>query len=81
MGDVISGVDVRKACKMVMESEVVLSTTYKTRIKNFRIFDHEEIGLKKLLNVFLIVYDIVRMCGPNSPPFSALPGIRQAPFC
>ena len=32
--------DVRKACKMVMESEIVLNTTYKTCIKNFRIFDH-----------------------------------------
>ena len=35
-------VDVRKACKMVMVSEIVLNTTYKTRIKNFRLFDHEK---------------------------------------
>ena len=28
----------------------------------------------------LPIYDTVRMCGPEEPPFSALPGIRYAPF-
>ena len=35
-------VDVRKACKIVMKSEIVSNTTYKTHIKNFRIFDNEK---------------------------------------
>ena len=35
-------VDVRKACKMVMESEIVQNTTYKMIIKNFHIFDREK---------------------------------------
>ena len=35
-------VDVRKACKTVMKSEIVLNTNYKTHIKNVRIFDHEK---------------------------------------
>ena len=34
-------VDVRKACKIVMKSEIVSNTTYNTHIKNVRIFDHE----------------------------------------
>ena len=33
-------VDVRKARKIVMKSEIVLNTTYKTDIKNLRICDH-----------------------------------------
>ena len=32
-------VDVRKARKIVMKSEIVLNTTNKTHIKNVRIFD------------------------------------------
>ena len=47
-------VDVRKARKMVMKSKIVLSMTYKTHIKNVRIFDHVKNGLKKLLNICLI---------------------------
>ena len=35
-------VDVRKARKIVMKSDIVINTTYKTHIKNFRIFDHEK---------------------------------------
>ena len=38
---------VGKARKVVMKSEIVLNTTYKTHIKNARIFDHEKNGLKK----------------------------------
>ena len=34
--------DVRKARKMVMKSKIVLNITYKTHIKNVRIFDHEK---------------------------------------
>ena len=41
-------VDVRKARKIVMKSEIVLNTTYKTHIKHVRIFDHEKIA--KLLS-------------------------------
>ena len=36
-------VDVRKARQIVMKSEIVLNTTYKTHIKNVRIVDHENI--------------------------------------
>ena len=36
-------VGVRKSHKIVMESEIVLNMTYKTHIKNVRIFDHEKI--------------------------------------
>ena len=36
-------VDVREARKIVTKSEIVLNTTYKTHIKNVRIFDHEKI--------------------------------------
>ena len=35
-------VDVRKARIIVMKNEIVLNTTYKTHIKNVRIFDHEK---------------------------------------
>ena len=35
-------VDVRKALKIVMKSEIVLNTTFKTHIKNMRIFDNEK---------------------------------------
>ena len=35
-------VDARKACKIVMKSEIVLNTTYKTHIEKVRIFDHEK---------------------------------------
>ena len=35
-------VDVRKARKIVMKSEIVSNTTFKTHIKNVRIFDHEK---------------------------------------
>ena len=35
-------VDVRKARKIVMKSEIVLNTTNKTHIKNVCIFDHEK---------------------------------------
>ena len=35
-------VDVRKARKIVMKSDIVLDTTYKTHIINVRIFDHEK---------------------------------------
>ena len=35
-------VDVRKARKIVMKSKIVSNTTYKTHIKNVRIFDHEK---------------------------------------
>ena len=35
-------VDVRKARKIVMKSEIVLNTTYKTHIKNVHIFDDEK---------------------------------------
>ena len=35
-------VDVRKAREIVMKSDIVLSTTYKTHIKNVRIFLHEK---------------------------------------
>ena len=35
-------VDVRKARKIVMKSEIVLNTTYKTHIENVRLFDHEK---------------------------------------
>ena len=35
-------VDVRKTGKIVMKSEIVSNTTYKTHIKNIRIFDHEK---------------------------------------
>ena len=42
-------VDVRKARKIVMKSEIVLNKTYKRQIKNVRIFDHEKkFGLKKI---------------------------------
>ena len=34
-------VDVRVARKTVTKSEIESNTTYKTHIKNFRIFDHE----------------------------------------
>ena len=34
--------DVRKSHKIVIESEIVKNTTYKTHIKNVRIFDHEK---------------------------------------
>ena len=49
-------VDVRKARKTVMKSDIGSNITYKTHIKNVRIFDHEKNGLKKLLNFCLIVY-------------------------
>ena len=54
-------VDVRKARKIVMKSEMVLNTTYKTHIKNMRIFEHEEKNWieKKLLNFCLIVYNLL----------------------
>ena len=49
-------VDVRKAGKMVMKSKIVFNMTYKTHIKNVRIFDHEKKnGLKKMLNLCLII--------------------------
>ena len=35
-------VDVRKASKIVMKNDIVLNTTYKTHIKNVRIFDLEK---------------------------------------
>ena len=35
-------VDVRKARKMVMKIEIMYSTTYKTLMKNFRIFYQEK---------------------------------------
>ena len=35
-------VDERKARKIVMISDIVLNTTYKTHIKNVRIYDHEK---------------------------------------
>ena len=35
-------VDARKARKIVMKREIVLSTTYKMHIKKVRIFDHEK---------------------------------------
>ena len=35
-------VHVRKARKIVMKSEIVPNTTYKTHVKNVRIFDHED---------------------------------------
>ena len=42
--------------KMVMASEIVHNTTYKTHIKNVRISGHEiKNDLKKLLNLSLIV--------------------------
>ena len=34
--------DIRKARKIVMKSEIVFNTTYKTHIKNVRIFDHDK---------------------------------------
>ena len=40
--------DVRKAHKMVMKSEIVYNTTYKTLIKNFRIFDYEKKSIEKI---------------------------------
>ena len=50
-------VGVRKACKIVMKSDIVLNPTYNTRIKKVRIFDHEKKnGIKKWLNFCLIVY-------------------------
>ena len=48
--------DVREAGKMVMKSKIVLNMTYKTHIKNVRIFDHEKkFVLKKLLNLYYII--------------------------
>ena len=41
-------VDVRKARKIVMKSKIVSNTTFKTYMKDFRIFDHEKIA--KLLS-------------------------------
>ena len=41
-------IDVRKAHKIVMKSEIVSNTTYKTQIKNVRIFDHEKIWIEKI---------------------------------
>ena len=35
-------VDVRKACKIVMKDKIVLHTTYRTNIKNVRIFDRKK---------------------------------------
>ena len=41
-------VDVNKARNIVMKSEIVFNTTYKTHIKNVRIFDHEKIWIEKI---------------------------------
>ena len=42
-------VDVRKARKMVMKSEIMQNTTNKTHINSFRVVDHEKkIRLKKI---------------------------------
>ena len=41
-------VDVRKARKIVMKSDIVLNTAYKTHIKNGRIFDHEKNWIEKI---------------------------------
>ena len=50
-------VDIRKAGKNIMKSEIMSNTTYKTHMKNVRVFDQEkQIGLKKMLNFCLIVY-------------------------
>ena len=35
-------VDVGKVCKIAMKGEIVSNTTFKTHIKNVRIFDHEK---------------------------------------
>ena len=40
-------VDVRKARKKVIKSEIVLNTTYKTHIKSFRILDREKKWIEK----------------------------------
>ena len=44
-------VDVRKARKIVMKSEIVLNTTYRKRIKNVRIFDQEKNWIEKIANI------------------------------
>ena len=41
-------VGVRKARNIVMKSEIVSNTTYKTYIKNVRVFDHEIIWIEKI---------------------------------
>ena len=48
--------DVRKARKIVMKSEIVSNTTYKTHIKTFAYLIMKKIELKKMLNFRLIVY-------------------------
>ena len=48
-------VDVRKARKIVMKSEILPNTTYKTHIKK-RSHEHEKNWIEKLLNFCLIVY-------------------------
>ena len=56
-------VDVRKAHKMVMKSKIVLNMTYKTHIKNVRIFDHEKKNwiekIAKPLSHYIIIVHFV----------------------
>ena len=52
-------VDVRKARKIVMKSEIVLNTTYKTHIKTCAYLIMKKFGLKKLLKFCLIVYILI----------------------
>ena len=44
-------VDVRKARKTVMKSDIGSNTTYRTHIKNVSIFNHEKNGLKKIVKL------------------------------